>query len=131
LPRFEKIRSWLEASKIGDIRHVSLHLSKAASSLDLSGAVNWRTQAAIAYGGYFDDLASHGMDLLLYLLGPIEEVQGHVFNQQKLYTSKDAVVGSWIHKSGVTGTGAWNFGAYKRESSPAIRYSFGSRAHLD
>jgi predicted dehydrogenase len=127
LPRFEKVRSWLEASKIGDIRHVSLHLSKAASPLDLSGAVNWRTQASIAYGWYFDDLASHGMDLLLYLLGPIEKVQGHAFNQQKLYTAKDAVVGSWLHKSGVTGSGAWNFGAYKKEDRVEI---FGSQGKI-
>ena len=115
LPRFNQVKSWLDEHKIGTIRHVSWHLSKPASSIDLSKTYNWRTDSKIAPNGYFDDLASHGIDLLTYLLGDIKEAKGIAINQQGLYTAMDAVTGSWIHKSGITGSGSWNFGSNKRE----------------
>ena len=120
LPRFEQVKSWIEQHKIGAVRHINWHLSKPANSIDLSKKYNWRTDIKIAYGGYFDDLASHGMDLFIHLLGDIEKANGIAVNQQGLYTSMDAVVGNWIHKSGVTGTGSWNFGAEKREDTVQI-----------
>lgn len=115
LPRFLQIKEWLDTNKIGALRHVSWHLSKPPSPIDLSGEANWRTDATIAYGGYFDDLASHGLDLICYFIGAIESAYGMATNQQNLYTGKDAVVGCWLHESGVTGSASWNFGANKRE----------------
>lgn len=76
LPRFERVKRWLERGAIGEPRLVSWHLTKPANDLDRSGAHNWRTDAAIAPGGYFDDLASHGLDLISYLLGDIETATG-------------------------------------------------------
>ena len=64
LPRFDKVRTLIESQIIGDIRHISWQLYKPANDLDLSKKYNWRTDANIAYGGYFDDLASHGLDLV-------------------------------------------------------------------
>ncbi|MGF1728488.1 Gfo/Idh/MocA family protein [Photobacterium kasasachensis] len=120
LPRFQQVKAWLEARKIGDIRHVSWHLSKPANPLDLSGDYNWRTDAAIAAGGYFDDLASHGLDLLIYLLGEIQHASGFAVNQQGLYSASDAVTGCWVHQNGITGSGSWNFGSAKREDRVEI-----------
>ena len=115
LPRFEQVKRWIEQNKIGAIRHLNWHLSKPVNFDDLSKTYNWRTDIIIAYGGYFDDLASHGIDLFIYLLGAIEKANGIAVNQQGLYTSMDSVTGNWIHKSGVTGSGSWNFGSEKRE----------------
>jgi len=115
LPRFNKIKALLDENVIGDVRHVSWYLSRTPSELDTSKTYNWRTDKSIAPAGYFDDLASHGLDLFIYLLGDIEDACGTSTNQQELYTANDAISGSWIHKSGVTGSGSWNFGAYKRE----------------
>lgn len=126
LPRFDQIKKWLEANSIGAIRHINWHLSKPASPQDLSGLYNWRTDAAIAKGGYFDDLASHGLDLFNYLLGNIKEVSGISINQQNLYSSKDALVACWLHESGITGTGSWNFGTATREDKVIIYGSQGS-----
>ncbi|MGR5145111.1 Gfo/Idh/MocA family protein [Photobacterium alginatilyticum] len=120
LPRFQQVKAWLEAGKIGDIRHVSWHLSKPANPLDLSGDYNWRTDAAIAAGGYFDDLASHGLDLLIYLLGEVQHASGFAVNQQGLYSASDAVTGCWVHQNGITGSGSWNFGSAKREDRVEI-----------
>ena len=55
LPRFIKVKDWLEAGQIGEIRHVSWKLTKPPSELDLSRTVNWRTEVDVAPGGYFED----------------------------------------------------------------------------
>ena len=127
LPRFNKIKQWLDEGTIGEVRHIHWHLSKPPNQLDLSGTYNWRTDASIAPGGYFDDLASHGLDLFIYLLGDIKIANGIVTNQMGLYSAKDAIVGSWMHNSGVTGDGSWNFGSYQREDKVAI---FGSAGKI-
>ncbi|MBE0352972.1 MULTISPECIES: Gfo/Idh/MocA family protein [Pseudoalteromonas] len=114
LPRFNKVKSLIESGAIGKVRHVSWHLSKPASALDLSREYNWRTDKQIARGGYFDDLASHGLDLLAYLLGDFEKVHGFCANQQGLYSAFDAITAHWHHKSGITGSGSWNFACANR-----------------
>ncbi|TXD53538.1 MULTISPECIES: Gfo/Idh/MocA family protein [unclassified Polaribacter] len=115
LPRFNQIKSWINENKIGQVRHVNWHLSKPANDIDISKKYNWRTDYTIAKGGYFDDLASHGIDLLIHFLGDIKNAQGIATNQQGLYTAMDAITSSWLHTSGVTGSGSWNFGSEKRE----------------
>ncbi|MDI1306068.1 MAG: Gfo/Idh/MocA family oxidoreductase [bacterium] len=127
LPRFEQIKTWLDANSIGAIRHIRWHLSKPATAQDLSGEYNWRTDSEIATGGYFDDLASHGLDLFIHLLGNIKEVSGISLNQQGLYSAKDAATACWVHESGITGTGSWNFGCYEREDKVEI---FGSKGKI-
>ena len=115
LPRFNQIKSWIDHNKIGTIRHINWHLSKPINAIDLSKTYNWRTDIKIAHGGYFDDLASHGIDLFVHFLGAIKDAHGIAINQQGLYTAMDAVTGSWVHESGITGSGSWNFGTEKRE----------------
>ncbi|GGZ70530.1 Gfo/Idh/MocA family protein [Algibacter mikhailovii] len=110
LPRFLKVKEWLDLGYIGKVRHISAHLSKPASEKDLSRINHWRTDSNIAPAGYFDDLASHGLDLFTFLLGDVKTAQGISTNQQGLYSASDAVVANWIHTNGITGTGTWNFG---------------------
>jgi predicted dehydrogenase len=127
LPRFEQVKSWIDTNSIGQIRHISWHLSKPANPKDISGEYNWRTDSSIATGGYFDDLASHGLDLFNHLLGNIKEVSGLSLNQQGLYSAKDAVTSCWLHESGITGTGSWNFGCFDREDKVVI---YGSKGKI-
>ncbi|WP_338407218.1 Gfo/Idh/MocA family oxidoreductase [uncultured Flavobacterium sp.] len=126
LPRFEQVKKWLDNNKIGEIRTIRWNLTKPASDQDLSGIYNWRTDAKVAPGGYFDDLGSHGLDLFGFFLGNIKEVSGYSLNQQGLYSSNDAVTACWLHESGVTGNGNWNFGSHKREDIVEITGSKGS-----
>jgi 1,5-anhydro-D-fructose reductase (1,5-anhydro-D-mannitol-forming) len=127
LPRFEQLKKWIDTGAIGTVRHIRWHLSKPANPLDLSGDYNWRTDAEIATGGYFDDLASHGLDLFIHLLGNIKEASGISQNQQGLYSAKDAATACWLHESGITGTGSWNFGCHEREDKVEI---FGSKGKI-
>lgn len=125
LPRFEKIKSLLNEKVIGDIRHINWQLYKPVNDIDLSGDYNWRTDKKIAYGGYFDDLASHGLDLFVYLFGNVSEASGISSNQQKLYAAMDTVTGNWIHKNDITGSGHWNFGAFERKDEVEILGNMG------
>ena len=127
LPRFNKIKALIEDGAIGKIRHISWLLTKPTSADDLSRKYQWRTDKKIALGGYFDDLASHGLDLFAFLLGDYTQVKGVVNNQQQLYTAYDAISATWQHKSGVTGVGSWNFGTRSRKDQVTI---YGSEGEL-
>ncbi|MCG8668129.1 MAG: Gfo/Idh/MocA family oxidoreductase [Pseudomonadales bacterium] len=127
LPRFLKVKRWLDAGLIGDVRHLSWNFAKPANNLDIDRKPNWRTEAIIAKGGYFEDLASHGLDLFSFLLGDIQEASGQAVNQQGLYTAKDSLSGAWLHPGGVTASGFWNFAAFERIDEVEI---IGSRGKI-
>jgi predicted dehydrogenase len=127
LPRFLKVKEWLDSGEIGEVRHVDWKFFKKPSPFDISGEDNWRTDRRVAFGGYFDDVGSHGLDLITFLLGEIQEAKGIAVNQQELYSAKDAISGTWLHKSGVIGSGSWNFGMPKREDVVTI---YGTRGKI-
>jgi 1,5-anhydro-D-fructose reductase (1,5-anhydro-D-mannitol-forming) len=114
LPRFQQVRDWLRDGRIGQLRHLTWSLCKPPAVEDTSAA-NWRTDPAIAGGGYFADLASHGFDLFQYLAGDIVEVAGFTARQAGQYVAEDAVTACWTFSSGALGMGCWNFVADRRE----------------
>jgi predicted dehydrogenase len=128
LPRFLKIKAWLDTQLIGEPRQVQWNFSRSPNAADLAGQYNWRTDPAKAGGGYFIDLASHGLDLLLYLLGDVVDVRGFCQNQQKLYAAEDAVSAVWQFQSGCLGCGFWNFGAAERQDQVVI---YGSKGRIE
>ena len=128
LPRFNKVKALLEDGAIGEVRHISWHLSKPANNIDIARYYNWRTDNKIAPGGYFDDLASHGLDLFAFLFGDFQQVKGMASNQQGLYSAYDAIAACWQHKNGVTGVGSWNFGGATRQDKVNI---VGSKGELN
>lgn len=127
LPRFLKIKDWIDSGRIGAVKHLTWVLSKPPNAFDLEKKKNWRTDPKVAPGGYFDDLASHGLDLFHFLFGEVIEAQGNSKNQLGLYSAPDAVVGSWAHKSGVLGSGSWNFGSFNREDRVEV---FGDKGRI-
>ena len=76
-----------------------------------SGALPWRFDPQVAGGGLFVDLASHTLDLLDYVLGPITEAHGGAANQGGFYAAEDIVTASLAFASGAKGTGLWRFTA--------------------
>lgn len=111
LPGFKKIKQWLDNGEIGQVRHIHWQYIRPPSDIDLNQSTNWRTQKEIAKAGYFEDIASHGLDLMAFLLGNVTVAQGVASNQQGLYSSYDAVAATLLFESGVTGSGYWNFAA--------------------
>jgi predicted dehydrogenase len=131
LPRFVQVQQWLQQGLIGKVRHVHWAFSRQPNAADQAGQVNWRTDPAQAGGGYFVDLASHGLDLLMYLLGDITQVQGIALNQQGLYAAEDAVTACWLfapqgEDGQASGSGFWNFAADTRRDDVEIIGSLGT-----
>lgn len=125
LPRFEQVAAWLREGRIGPVRHAHWAFSRPPKPDDLAGRSGWRTDPAQAGGGYFVDLASHGLDLLMHLLGDIEDIAGMTLNQQGLYTAEDAVAAHWrfaaqADGSRALGSGFWNFAADHRRDAVEI-----------
>ena len=110
LPHFVKIKALLDAGAIGEVRHVQVAINQRplpdiVRNLDN----NWRVNPDIAGGGYFYDLASHQLDLLDFLLGPIVDASGMTANQAGRYEAEDIVMATFRFESGALGSGAWCF----------------------
>ena len=67
----------------------------------------------IAGGGLFVDLASHMLDFLDYVLGPVRAAHGHAANQGSPHPAEDIVSGTFVFESGVQGVGIWSFTAFE------------------
>jgi len=105
LPRFVEVKRLIDRGAIGTVRTVSVTLWRRP----VTGSPGWRIDPATAGGGLFVDLASHTLDLLDHLLGPIARAQGTATNLAGLYAAEDAVVGHFRFASGALGVGSWCF----------------------
>jgi predicted dehydrogenase len=82
----------------------------------------------IAGGGLFLDLASHTLDILDFLLGPIAEAKGLAANQSGLHRAEDAVAAAFAFESGALGAGSWAFSGHTREDRIEIEGGAGKLA---
>lgn len=119
LPRFLKIKELVDSEVIGQVRFVSVALYQPAGNLSPS-TLPWRVVPEISGGGLFLDLASHTLDFLDYVFGPIASVQGCAANQDGRYEAEDIVTGLFQFKSGVQGIGVWCFTAADKSDSVRI-----------
>lgn len=112
LPYFLKVKELLDDEAIGTVTSIQLTLHQPPKPDDFNKPDkrnDWRTNPEVSGGGYFHDLASHQLDLLEFLLGEITEVNGEAENRMGWYEANDVVQALFRFKSGVTGTGSWNF----------------------
>ncbi|WP_419887848.1 Gfo/Idh/MocA family protein [Neobacillus niacini] len=115
-PRFLKIKELLENGAIGEVRFVTAtQYQKDLEAGKGPEQLSWRVQPELAGGGLFFDLASHTLDILDFLLGPIKSVQGFASNQAGYYSAEDIVSGTYLFESGVHGVGKWCFTAFENE----------------
>ncbi|MGA7437944.1 MAG: Gfo/Idh/MocA family oxidoreductase [Luteibacter sp.] len=121
LPRFTTIARLLREGVIGTPRFVNVVLHHPFEKVYQDPAnLPWRVQPELSGGGIFVDLASHTLDILDFLLGPMVEVRGMARNQLGAYPAEDAVAMAFAFGNGVLGTGLWNFGADRREDRVEI-----------
>ena len=123
LPRFLHVKELLDSGRIGTPRAVTTQLWQPPRP---AGSDGWRVDPEVAGGGYFMDLASHTLDFLDYLLGPVAEVAGHAHNQTGLYSAEDVTSASFRYASGVLGSGVWSFAAGTRRDVTELVGSAGS-----
>lgn len=110
LSRFLKIKELVDSGAIGEVRFVSISLYQPPGKESLSSdSPAWRVVPEISGGGLFVDLASHTLDFLDFVFGPITSVIGWASNQAGRYEAEDIVTGTFKFESGVHGVGAWCF----------------------
>ncbi len=118
LPAFLKVKELIDNGIIGQPLTVHVQLHKTAIEKDLPPEEHsWHVNPEIAGAGHFFDLASHQLDYLDFLFGPVIDVHGIAVNQAGYYQAEDTVTGTFRFGNGVVGTGNWCFVA--NESSVA------------
>ena len=116
LPYFEKIKSIIQNNEIGKVLTVQIRFAVPPRELDYNSSkqMPWRLQPEVAGGGgYFYDLASHQIDFLQYLFGPIIEAEGFCQNMAGLYKVEDTINACFRFASGLSGSASWCFVAHE------------------
>ena len=109
LPGFSLVKELIENGHIGKVRFLMVHLFKAPSENEKKGILPWRVDPEVSGGGHFFDLASHQLDYLDYLFGPILKVRSIAVNQAGLYKAEDFVSAAFTFGNDIVGTGVWSF----------------------
>ena len=110
LPRFLKAKELIDGQYLGkvmriDVRYESHGQPKGAEP----GKLPWRFLAEHAGGGLFLDLASHTLDALDFLFGPLQAVSGEASQVAGPGDVEDRVVMRFATPAGAQGSGSWNF----------------------
>ena len=109
LPRYLRVRELLRGGAIGRVTSVHVHVQQPLARGAAARA--WRFDPQVAGAGLFLDLASHCVDLLDFLVGPIVHVAGFAINTGGAYVAEDVTSAAFEFENEVVGTGAWNFNA--------------------
>ena len=109
LPGFLKIKKLIENGEIGKTRFIRIDLYKYLSDDEINGNLPWRVIPEISGGGHFFDLASHQLDYLDFVFGPVKNVSGVALNQAGKYPAEDFVSAGFVFPAGVAASGTWCF----------------------
>jgi predicted dehydrogenase len=126
LPRFLVLRDLLQSGAIGQVTSVHVQVTDRLASGD--AAMAWRFDPAQAGAGLFLDLASHCVDLLDFLFGPITEACGFPINTGGTYAAEDVTAAAFRFGDRLTGTGTWNFNAETKTDALTMTGSGGTIA---
>lgn len=123
LPYFLRVKQLIDDGAIGDVTTVQIRFAIPPYVVDLKrDNLPWRVNKKLAGAGYFYDLASHQLDLLDFIFGPIEKVKGYSTNIAGLYDVEDTVTGVFKFQYGVLGSGSWSFVASKKTHVDVIDF---------
>ena len=109
LDRFRAVRDRVRSGQLGTITGVSYDFASPAHRDVVTGVAPWRLRADESGGGLLLDLGSHTLDILDFILGPLENVRGDARNVASPYDVEDTVVMHFSISSGALGTAHWNF----------------------
>jgi predicted dehydrogenase len=109
LPGFLKVKELVENGSIGKVRLVNLQLYKSLSNYKGTHDLPWRVDPKIAGGGYFFDLASHQLDFIDFVFGPMQKVKSLALNQAKKYDAEDIISAIFLMPENILVNGSWCF----------------------
>ena len=121
LDRFLKVKELIDGGALGAIRRVEVrYASNGQSRLD-PAQLPWRVRAEHSGGGLVLDLASHTLDVLDFVLGPLYGVEGEAVNVSKTSFVEDRVTMRFVSANGAEGSGSWDFTQGAHQDSIVIR----------
>ena len=109
LPGFLKVKEIIEKGAIGKVRFVQIQLYKSPSEDELNGKLSWRVDPGVSGGGHFFDLASHQLDYLDFLFGPVKIIKSLALNQGGFYRAEDFVSAQFLFAGDICCSGTWSF----------------------
>jgi len=109
LPRFLMIQDLLREGTLGRVTGVTIDVREPLTTGP--AARSWRFTRSIAGAGLFFDKGSHCVDLLDFLVGPVQYADGLAVNSGGTYEVEDVTVAIFRMAGDVLGTGSWNFNA--------------------
>lgn len=109
LPGFLLVKDLIEKGSIGKVLCLMLQLFKSPSQEEKAGNLPWRVNPEVSGGGHFFDLASHQLDYLDLLFGPVQKIRSIAVNQAGLYKAEDFVSAEFTFNNNIVGTGVWSF----------------------
>ncbi len=112
LDYFVKVKELVADGTIGEVRFVSV-VQYQKPAVDSQSDLPWRLIPELSGGGLFHDVASHTLDVLDYILGPIAKASGLSANQAKAYAADDIVSANFEFSNGALGIAVWCFNSFK------------------
>jgi predicted dehydrogenase len=111
LPGFVKVKELISGGAVGKVIFARIELCKAPSQEELEGSLSWRVDPVVSGGGHFFDLASHQLDYLDFLFGPVRKIKPLALNNAGLYKAEDFVSAIYQFDNNISCTGIWCFSA--------------------
>lgn len=107
MPRFLKIKEWIDSGVIGDVRNVRAVQHQSPAQEDLSRAtLPWRPARDFGRRKVLD-MGFTSSTSSTFCSEPSKKWYGIASNQGGLYDVEDTVTATWRHAGGVQGYGSW------------------------
>ncbi|QOD60962.1 Gfo/Idh/MocA family oxidoreductase [Polaribacter haliotis] len=121
LPAFLKVKELIDSNAIGKISFADITILQSKENKIITKTeANWRLNPKISGGGYFNDIAPHQIDLLLYYFGEIETAKGFAKSSQNNGVH-ELVNGIIDFKNGIQFRGIWNFNASEKDTKDVCK----------
>ncbi len=125
-PNVIKMKELFESGAIGDIVLARIQ-NHAPFNFQKTDELPWRVIPEMSGGGVLMDLGSHRLDLLLFLFGEVDRINGHAARMSWEYPVDDSVTFEMRFRSGVHAIGDVHWNLPKAVDSLEV---FGTRGKL-
>jgi len=124
LPHFEWVRETIRNGSLGKLRELHYRFFNGIQR-DPAVLSEWRFQPENSGGGLFWDLGSHALDLFGHWVGPLQEIQGHLWNRSGRGAVEEGAV-MRFQAGEVAGQAEWDFISEEKRDEIQMIFERGS-----
>jgi len=114
LPRFLQAKELIESGRIGTVTGVTYRFANSSHRTVNRNRLPWRWVAEESGGGQFLDLGCHTLDIIDFMVSPLQSVKGDASNVGSDCDVEDSVAMQFGLQCGGLGTATWNFASDRR-----------------